>query len=96
MSAVESAIVVFLIISAYSMLMSIMRLINFRFNILNKKLNAVLSSTDVEYPLVKDISSKAVRAIKNGDRNKAMNIILQKTMCSKDQAEKIIEKIEIK
>ena len=65
-----------------------------KLSVINKKLNALLDVEGIEYPKAEDISYKAKQAIKGGDRNKAMELILKETECSKDQALALIEKLE--
>ena len=70
------------------------RYINKKNNTINKKLNALLDTEGIEYPKVEDISYKAKQAIKGGDRNKAMELILKETECREAQALALIEKLE--
>lgn len=76
------------------MLMSIRRTMDSKLQIINKKLDTVLSSTNAAYPLMGDIAEKAVKAAKNGDRNKAINIVMKDTLCTKAQAEAMVKIIE--
>ena len=70
------------------------RYIDKKHNVINKKLNALLDAEGIEYPKAEDISYKAKKAIKGGDRNKAMELILKETECSDAQALALIEKME--
>jgi hypothetical protein len=74
--------------------MAIRRTIEAKFSIINKKLDAILSSTDAVYPLIGNISGKALKAAKGGDRNKANDIIMKDTLCTKAQAEALVKLIE--
>jgi hypothetical protein len=85
---------VFVVFLVFQMLMSIRRATDAKLNIINKKLDAVLTSTSAPYPLIGDISKNALKAAKGGDRNKAVTIIIKETLCTKVQAQAIIEIIE--
>ena len=86
----------FIIVMIFYMLMSIIRLIKEKFILINKKLDAVIKSTSVNYPTMDDISEKAKKAVKMGDRNKAIRIIKKECLCTETQAETIIKEIEQK
>ena len=83
-----------IITTGYGMEKALEKYIDKKNSIIHKKLNALLDVEGIEYPKAEDISYKAKKAIKGGDRNKAMELILKETECSNAQALALIEKME--
>ena len=84
----------FFIIMAFYMLSSIIRLINAKFKVLHKKIDAIISEQDILYPNDKDIPKKAIIAINQGNRCLANDIIIKHTLCTKEQSEVAIKRLE--
>lgn len=88
------ALLAFVFIMALYLLFSIVRLVKKNAIISNEKLNAILDVTNANYPPIKGLSKKAKKAIDTGDRNKAINLIVQESECTIAQAESVIKLIE--
>ncbi|MCJ8271744.1 MAG: hypothetical protein MJK04_20385 [Psychrosphaera sp.] len=74
-------------------LVSLIQEIQAKLKVVNMKLDVLLRSANIDFPNACNVSIKVHRAIEAGQTNKAIDLIMNETQCTKQLAEALAEKM---